>query len=191
MEKLGDRELTIIGIGAFLAVLCLLFKWPFTARVVVALLILIGTTIFALTRIGEDKYKIEEWLSYRLDNKIKPLKYTFKNDEQWSKKAPGEPVSAAPVYPPPPVVSAQESPISAAIMQAPLSPVDEPAFAAVSATPRRIPVRAGVTIAWEEIGIYRLVTIWLLVVGFYFIYWLYQGGTEEIGRLMKTLFGIP
>ena len=76
-------------------------------------------------------------------------------------------------------------------MQAPFSPVDAPKPAIGSAVPARVPVQGAVTIAWEEVGLYRLVTIWLVVVGVYFIYWLYQGGTEEIGQLMKTLFGVP
>lgn len=191
MEKLGDRELTIIGIGAFLAVLCLLFKWPFAARVVVALLILIGTTIYALTRIGEDKYKIEEWLSYRFDNKIKPLKYTFKSDGKPHGKPSKAPGLAVPVYAPSRAIPVQEPPAPVVIMQTPLSPVNDPGFSTASAASVRIPVQGTVTIAWEEIGVYRLVTIWLVVVGFYFIYWLYQGGTEEIGRLMKTMLGVP
>jgi hypothetical protein len=191
MEKLGDRELTIIGAGAFLAVLCLLFKWPFAARVVVALLILIGTTIYALTRIGEDKYKIEEWLSYRFDKKIRPLKYTFKSDEQPGRKAAGDSVPAVPLHAPPRVNPVLEKPAPGAVMQVPLSPVDVPKPASGLATPARSPVQAAVTIAWEEIGIYRLVTIWLVVVGLYFMYWLYQGGTAEIGRMMKTLFSVP
>ncbi len=190
MEKLGDRELTIIGVGAFLAVLCLLFTWPFTARVVVALLILIGTTIYALTRIGDDKYKIEEWLSYRFDNKIKPLKYTFKSDKEPDKKAAKEPICAVPALTPPRAIPVQENFVPAAVMQAPLSPVDTLKPAARLGDTGMAPIQGSLTIAWEEIGVYRLVTIWLVVVGVYFIYWLYQGGTEEIGLMLKTLFSV-
>jgi hypothetical protein len=190
MEKLGDRELTIIGVGAFLAVLCLLFKWPFAARVVVALLILIGTTIYALARIGDDKYRIEEWLSYQFDRKTRPLKYTFKSDEPQGREAPAKGVASAPAFAPP-GIPVQEDPVPAAVMQARLSPLDAPGSPSGPAAPARFPRQGPVSLAWEEIGIYRLVTVWLVVVGFYFLYWLYQGGTEEIGRLMKMLFKVP
>jgi hypothetical protein len=47
-----------------------------------------------------------------------------------------------------------------------------------------------VTFAWEEIGVYRLVTMLLAVVGIYFIFWLVQGGAQEIGHWMRTMFKI-
>ena len=47
-----------------------------------------------------------------------------------------------------------------------------------------------VTFTWEEIGIYRLVTVLLAVVGIYFIFWLVQGGTQQIGHWMRTMFTI-
>jgi hypothetical protein len=46
------------------------------------------------------------------------------------------------------------------------------------------------TLAWEEVGIYRLVTVLLAVVGIYFIFWLYQGGSQQIGFWMRTMFKI-
>jgi hypothetical protein len=47
-----------------------------------------------------------------------------------------------------------------------------------------------VTFTWEEIGIYRLVTVLLAVVGIYFIFWLVQGGTQQIGFWVRTMFNI-
>jgi hypothetical protein len=47
-----------------------------------------------------------------------------------------------------------------------------------------------VTFAWEEIGIYRLVSVLLAVVGIYFIFWLVQGGAQQIGQWMRTMFKI-
>ena len=48
-----------------------------------------------------------------------------------------------------------------------------------------------VTLAWEEVGVYRLVTVLLAVIGLYFIFWLVQGGTGQIGHWMRTMFKIP
>ena len=42
-------------------------------------------------------------------------------------------------------------------------------------------------LAWEEIGTYNLVRVWLLVVGIYMVYWIFQGGAEEIVFTLKTL----
>ena len=47
-----------------------------------------------------------------------------------------------------------------------------------------------ITFAWEEVGTYRLVTVLLAVVGIYFIFWLVQGGAQEIGTWMRTMFKI-
>ena len=50
---INDRDLGIIGAGAFLTVLCLLFKWPFVVRVVVGLLVLVTFMIIALLRLDQ------------------------------------------------------------------------------------------------------------------------------------------
>lgn len=40
-----------------------------------------------------------------------------------------------------------------------------------------------VSAAWEEVGVYQLMTVFLMVVGAYFVYWLANGGSRELARL--------
>jgi hypothetical protein len=53
------------------------------------------------------------------------------------------------------------------------------------------PTFSTIEFAWEEFGLYRLVTIWLAVIGLYFVYWLFKGGSAQIGQWMRTTFNIP
>jgi hypothetical protein len=57
---LKDRDLAVIGGGAFLSVLCLLFQWPFVIRIVVGLLVLVAAMIVGLGRYGADKEPLEQ-----------------------------------------------------------------------------------------------------------------------------------
>ena len=43
-----------------------------------------------------------------------------------------------------------------------------------------IPSLRPVDLAWNEIGVYPLLTALLGVVGVYFVVWLYQGGAAEL-----------
>jgi hypothetical protein len=177
---INDRDLGIIGAGAFLTVLCLLFKWPFVVRVVVGLLVLVTFMIVALLRLGPDREPIEVHLTRWLNNLRSPRKFILGGGQASSKtvppprvqaEAPAAPVQVAANMPPPgPQVSIHK--MRTAGMSG----------AAISMKP--------VTFAWEEVGIYRLVTVLLAVVGIYFIFWLVQGGTQQIGYWMRTMFKI-
>ena len=178
---INDRDLGIIGAGAFLTVLCLLFKWPFVARVVVGLLVLVTFMIVALLRLGPDREPIEVHLTRWLNNLRSPRKFILGGGQASSKTVP----------PPRAPADAPIAPVQAAAANIPLPIPQEPvpkrsttgvSGAAISMKP--------VTFAWEEIGIYRLVTVLLAVVGIYFIFWLVQGGAQQIGHWMRTMFKI-
>jgi hypothetical protein len=178
---INDRDLGIIGAGAFLTVLCLLFKWPFVARVVVGLLVLVTFMIVALLRLGPDREPIEVHLLRLLNNLRSPRKFILGGGQASSKKvppprapaeSPAVPVqkAAANIPLPIPQVSIQEQSVAGV------------SDAAISMGP--------ITFAWEEVGIYRLVSVLLAVVGIYFIFWLVQGGAQQIGTWMRTMFKI-
>jgi hypothetical protein len=40
-------------------------------------------------------------------------------------------------------------------------------------------------LAFEEVGVYPLVTLFLAVLGAYFVYWLAQGGAEQLGLIFR------
>jgi hypothetical protein len=169
---INDRDLGIIGAGAFLTVLCLLFQWPFVVRVVVGMLVLVTFMIVALLRLGPDREPIEVHLTRWLNNLRSPRKFILGGGQASSKTVPPprSQAAAANVPPPGPQVSVPKR-ITAGT-----------SGAAISMKP--------VTLAWEEVGIYRLVTVLLAVVGIYFIFWLVQGGTQQIGHWMRTMFKI-
>jgi hypothetical protein len=175
---INDRDLGIIGAGAFLTVLCLLFKWPFVIRVVVGLLILVTFMILALLRLGPDREPIEVHLARWLNILRSPRKFVLGGGQVRSRPgivrrtradARPDPVQAPAPGVPVPVPSRSNAPATSGL--------------AISIKP--------VTLALEEVGVYHLVTVLLAVIGLYFIFWLVQGGTGQIGHWMRTMFRIP
>lgn len=67
----------------------------------------------------------------------------------------------------------------------------------VDASTRRIPaesasaapVFAPLSLAFDEVGIYSLMTVFLAVVGVYVVVWLQRGGAEELALLIHWLTG--
>jgi hypothetical protein len=178
---INDRDLGIIGAGAFLTVLCLLFNWPFVARVVVGLLVLVTFMIVALLRLGPDREPIEVHLIRLLNNLRSPRKFILGGGRASSKKVP--PPRAQPESPAVPVQGAAANiPLAIPQVSCTQQSINGVSEAAISMKP--------ITFAWEEVGIYRLVTMLLVVVGIYFIFWLVQGGAQEIGHWMRTMFKI-
>ena len=178
---INDRDLGIIGVGAFLTVLCLLFQWPFVVRVVVGLLVLVTFMIIALLRLGPDREPIEVHLTRWLNNLRSPRKFILGGGQ----------ASSQTVLPPQAQAKAPDAPVqvAAANMPPPGPRVSIPKRSTVGMSGAAISMRP-VTFTWEEIGIYRLVTVLLAVVGIYFIFWLVQGGTQQIGQWMRTMFKI-
>lgn len=82
-----NRDLTIIGSGAFLAVLCLLFKWAFVARVIVGMLVLVAAMIVALWRSKEDHSNLETYLGRRFGFGSRTRQYTYRGRNMQAPKA--------------------------------------------------------------------------------------------------------
>ena len=167
-----DRELVIIGAGAFLTVLCLLFTWPFAIRVVAGMTVLIVFTAFALWPVGPERLTIEEAFFRYLRKSRRPKKYALTDERQDQAVPPRGQVISAPLEP-------------HATLLYDSVPVPAP-VAPSSADFRYEPGQTGV----NEVDYYRAVLIWLGVIGIYFIYWLSQGGSQELGEWMKTFFMI-
>jgi hypothetical protein len=171
--SINDRDLGIIGAGAFLTVLCLLIDWPFVFRIVIGLLILVVFMIVALMRVGPDRVTLEEFMARRLRSSLRPRRFSYRGQGTG-------PASAVP---------------QGVVFTQPASLPIDPAPAMI-VTPNQsggpsVPVSRPIAFAWEEVGVYRLVTVWLGVIGLYFIYWLTQGGTQELGRWMSSVFKVP
>jgi hypothetical protein len=186
---LNDRGLAVVGGGAFLTVLCLLFQWPFAIRIAVGLFVMVTAMIVGIKGFGADKEPLEKYVARRIVALIKPQKYTYQDgEEEQGSVAPQGTVFSQPASTP----IGPSSVINTLL--APAEPIESSFVSNVSLAPTKletVPTIGHITFDWEEIGIYRLVTIWLVVIGIYFIYWLATGGTEQIGFWMRTMFKLP
>jgi hypothetical protein len=179
---MNDRDLGIIGAGAFLTVLCLLFKWPFVLRIVVGLLVLVGFMLIALVRAGPDREPLEVHLARWWHNLRSPRKYSYHSGDQEGGNGAATPRRAGSfmaAFHAPEAVQTQAEPA------VPLPPEGRP-----NVRPNFMPPVMPIALAWEEVGVYRLVTVLLAIVGAYFIYWLFQGGTDELGLWLRSMLRI-
>ncbi len=152
-----DRDLFLLGAGALFSALCLLLPLPFVGKLVTGVLTLVGFMVLALLRLGPDRISIEEWLRRRLRFWFSPRRFVY-HRPGWKLPARRLPTSE------------QNLPSPASVLR---------------------PLRASwtglrpVVLALPESGIYPLVTVFLGVLGAYFIAWLAQGGAEEIAAIFR------
>jgi len=154
----NDRDLGILGTGALLAVLCLFLPLSFTGKVVIGFLVLVGFMALALLRLGPDRVPPEVWLMRRFRYSIQTRQYV--NQQTATRKTEDNPSP-----------SKQKA--------------ERPAFRREQPAPSFNPVPAQtvvrpVDLAWNEVGVYPLLTVLLGVVGIYFAVWLANGGAQEL-----------
>jgi hypothetical protein len=154
----NNRDLGILGTGALLAVLCLFLPLFFTGKVVIGFLVLVGFMALALLRLGPDRVPPEVWLMRRFRYSMQTRQYV--NQQAASRKTESNPS--------PPKQKTQR-------------PTTEPERPAPSYQPQ-IPqaTMRPVELAWNEVGVYPLMTVLLGVVGIYFTVWLANGGAQEL-----------
>jgi hypothetical protein len=154
----NDRDLGILGAGALLAVLCLFLPFSFVGKVVVGFLVLVGFMALALLRLGPDRVPPEVWLTRRFRYSMQTRQYV--NQQTATRKT--------------------ES-VQPSQNQKPLRPTFERDHPGSFFTPHNTQtVMRPVAMAWDEVGVYPLLTALLGVVGTYFAVWLGSGGTEEL-----------
>ena len=154
----NDRDLGILGAGALLAVLCLFLPLSFTGKVVIGFLVLVGFMALALLRLGPDRVPPEVWLMRRFRYSMQTRQYV--NQQAATRKTEGDP-SAPKQKAQRPTVE-RERPATSyqpQMPQATMRPID---------------------LAWNEVGVYPLLTVLLGVVGIYFAVWLANGGAQEL-----------
>lgn len=159
----NDRDLGILGAGALLAVLCLFLPFSFAGKVVVGFLVLVGFMALALLRFGPDRVPPEVWLTRRFRYSMQTRQYV--NQQTASRKT--------------------ES-VQGSQKQRPERPTFKREHHAPSFNPHNAQtVMRPVDLAWNEVGVYPLLTALLGVVGVYFAAWLANGGAEELSVWFK------
>ena len=154
----NDRDLGILGTGAVLAILCLFLPLSFTGKVVIGFLVLVGFMALALLRLGPDRVPPEVWLMRRFRYSMQTRQYV--NQQAATRKTEGDP---------PPSKQKAQHPTIERERPAPSYQPQNP-----QATMRPI------DLAWNEVGVYPLLTVLLGVVGIYFAVWLANGGAQEL-----------
>jgi hypothetical protein len=152
----NDRDLGILGAGALLAVLCLFLPFSFVGKLVVGFLVLIGFMALALLRLGPDRVPPEVWMMRRFRYAMQTRQYV--NQQSATRK----------------VENVQQAPSNSKVRQQHATP---------SVPPQ--PMIRPVDMAWEEVGVYPLLTALMGVVGVYFAVWLANGGAVELSLWFK------
>ena len=156
----NDRDLGILGAGALLAVLCLFLPFSFTGKVVVGFLVLVAFMALALLRLGPDRVPPEVWLIRRFRYAMQTRRYV--NQQTATRKVEGAQPSAEKINPEPPVA-------------------EHPTFEeGTPFVPTKTAMIQPLDLAWNEVGVYPLLTVLLGVVGVYFTVWLAGGGAQDL-----------
>ena len=146
----NDRDLSILGAGAVVAILCLMLPWTFAVKVAVAVVILVIAMALAFARMGADRLTLEQYLKRQLVFRYQPRKYSYFQKE----KVPARGVPAV----------------------MPRQPAVRPSFGPL-------------TLDFTEKGLYWLMTIWLIVIGAYVLYWAhFLGGLDQAAFWIKHSF---
>lgn len=139
----NDRDLTIMGLGAIAAVICLLIpSLGLVLKGVIAFIVLISFMAVALVRMGPDRVPLEIFLKRRIKFATQVHRYTYHGEHHLEKPAP----------------------LSA---------------------PRPAQQFRPVALQLDSSNVYWVVTIWLGVIGLYFVIWLQKGGAEEISFWLR------
>lgn len=149
----NDRDLGILGAGALLAILCLFLPFSFAGKVVVGFLVLIGFMALALLRLGPDRVPLETWLTRRFRYSMQTRKYV--NQQTATRKPENVQPTQKQKHERPKIEHSTSSYSTPTVIR----PID---------------------LAWNEVGVYPLLTALLGVVGVYFAVWLANGGAQEL-----------
>jgi hypothetical protein len=147
----NDRDLSILGVGAVAAILCLMLPWTFAVKVAAAVVLLVIAMALAFARMGADRLTLEQYLKRQIIFRFQPRKYSYFQKEK-----------AAPIG---------------------IRTVGTQPEAAVCTS--LVPLTLDLT----EKGLYWLMTVWLIVISVYVLYWAqFLGGLDQAAFWLKHSF---
>ncbi|MBC8503957.1 MAG: hypothetical protein ISR58_17425 [Anaerolineales bacterium] len=141
----NDRDLAILGVGAALAVMCLLLPFEFSVKVVFGIILLALAMVLALLRLGPDRVPLETWFYRRFRFWLGSHRFVYHREGYavGSELGHDDRVPAA-------------------------KPGFWPAY-----------------LAFDEVGLYPLMTAFMAVVGTYFVVWIHDGGGNDIALFFE------
>jgi hypothetical protein len=155
----NDRDLTLLGAGAFVAILCIMLPISLIAKIILAIFVLVIFMVIALLRLGPDRVPLEVFLNRRIRFMREARRYTYNGGKTASATAAN---AATTVFQ-----------AAAPSTQTPIEPQPQ----AVTYQP--------MILDWEGVGIYWIVTAWLTVISVFFVDWLATGGSSQISFFMQ------
>ena len=175
-----DRDIAILGAGALLAVLtALILPFSLAWKVIPSFLILILFMLLALLRLGPDRVTLEEWIKRRIQFRLRARRYVYQRAAP-TRQENRQPEASHPAGASSPAVASMlpEPP-------APLGELQQPRSPRRSASPSPVGAKHSLSLALDEVGIYPLLTVFLAVVGVWFVIWVAQGGGVELSRIFE------
>lgn len=147
----NDRDLSILGVGAVAAILCLMLPWAFAVKVAVAVVILVIAMGLAFARMGADRLTLEQYLKRQLIFRFQPRKYSYFPKEK---------------------IPAKGAPATVRQRQAAVRSSFGP-----------------LSLDFTEKGLYWLMTVWLIVISAYVLYWAhFLGGLDQAAFWIQHSF---
>lgn len=80
----NDRDLTLLGAGAFAAILCIMLPISLIAKIILAILVLVVFMVIALLRLGPDRVPVEVFLTRRIRFMRELRLYTYNGGKRTS-----------------------------------------------------------------------------------------------------------
>ncbi len=141
----NDRDLAILGVGATLAVMCLLLPFEFSVKVVFGIIFLALAMVLALLRLGPDRVPLETWFYRRIRFWLGSHRFVYHREGYAVESRTGH---------------------------------DD-----------RVPkAKTGfwpAYLAFDEVGLYPLMTAFMAVIGIYFVVWIHDGGGKDVARFFE------
>ena len=155
-----DRDMVVLIAGGVIALTALLLPFSLLGRMAVGVVIVFAAMLLAVLRIGPDRVTVEEYLFRRLRFSRSAKQFSFYSRPKRSPEQKKQ--------------TAEEDDLEEYFRPEQPEPSVQPSVSPLQMTAENLPG-----------GVYSLVTVFLAVVGVYIIFWVAQGGAEELLWILR------